>query len=55
MSLSVIDCLKAKLIHEMVSMITKEVIPEVRLLLTCIIAKRDTMCPSQSSTAPRQS
>ena len=54
MSLSVFNCPKAKLIDEMVSMVTKQDIPVVRLLIKCLMVKRDTMCPSQSSIASRQ-
>ena len=54
MSLSVINCPKAKLIDKMVSMVTKLGVSVVRLLTNNFMVKRDTLCPSQSSIAPRQ-
>ena len=54
MSLSVVICPKAKLIDGTVSMVTKSIIPVVRLLIKCFMVKRDTLCPSQLSIAPRQ-
>ena len=42
-SLSVVHCLKAKLIDEMVSMVTKYNIPVVRLLIKYFTVKRDTI------------
>ena len=54
MSLSVVNCPKAKLIDKMVSMVTKLGISGVRLLTKNLRLKRDTLCPSQSSIAPRQ-
>ena len=43
MSLSIINCLKANLIDEMVSMVTRYNIPVVRLLTKYFTVKRDTI------------
>ena len=48
MPLSVVNCPKAEVIDETVSMVTNLDIPVVRLLIACWMLKRDTLCPSQS-------
>ena len=44
-SLSVINCPKAKVIDNMVSMVTKLDIPVITLLIRCFIVKRETCVP----------
>ena len=55
MSLSVVNCPKTKLINGMVSMVTKSIIPVVKMLIEHFTAKGDTLCPSQLSIAQGKS